>query len=247
MSAALQTTQPLALGLNLEGGSATLTASALSIPVTMQNATLFGSTQGADLGITAPLTLGIMLGANNGNFAITASALSVPVTMQSATLTLSALPADTFDGTMMALPLGLLLGSSGLTLTCSALSVPVNLAWAESYEDQTQDGAPGYDLEKKRRYVYEANGRLVVTTNPTTALKAARGKPVEIEPAEPENPVPTVVPVDEVKELAQKYEKAPEVQRALDTRDYDRAYALYRAMWTMQDEEDIEALLMAVH
>ena len=244
-AAALQITQPIALGLNLEGGSALLAASALSVAVNMQSASLYGSTQGADIGVSAPFALGVMLSANNGNFAITASALSVPVAMQSAALLLSALPQDTFDGTLLALPLGLLLGNSGFTLSCSVLNVPVNIAAAEASEEQSSSGAADYGAVRKKRYVYEAGGKLVVTTDLATALRAARGKPVP-EPTETRL-TPSTIKVSDVKDMAQKYAKEAELDQALTKADFDRVLQIYEELWTQQDEEDIEALLLTVH
>ena len=237
-SAGIQTTTPLVFGLSLDSSFA-LVASAGSVPVTSKDADLRATSSAGDLGISSPLALGLLLATNGlSSYTITASAGAVPVTSQSAIVYSTA---DTAQVVYTApLALGLLLTDQSYTLTASSVSVPVNFAPS----DGTEYDGPTYGASdagsRKRRFVYEKEGKLVVTTSASVAAQALYGKAAE-------SPAPVETTVAEVKAIAEKYDKAPDVVRALTERDFAKAYAIYSELWQQQDEEDIEALLLTVH
>ena len=142
MSAGLQTTQPLVLGLQLETGPLVLLAGAGSVAITGQAATLSAPSSGADIGTSWPLILGNLLAtAGSSAFTLLAGTGSVPITGQAANLTPSYDPADT--GTTWPLALGLNLTSSGFTLTAETGNVAITFAGSESSEVETAGGQLG--------------------------------------------------------------------------------------------------------
>ena len=184
MSAGLQTTLPLVLGLQLETGSFTLSAGAGSVAITGQSATLSAPSSGADIGTSWPLILGNLLAtAGSSAFSLSAGAGSVPIIGKSANLTPSYDPADT--GTTWPLALGLNLTSSGFTLTAEAGNVELRFAGSESAEVETAGNAslgggtayfyrkgdkkPGSDYVDKAKPIEAAIDRMM----PTEADKAA--------------------------------------------------------------------------
>lgn len=139
MSAGLQTTQPLALGIQLEAGSASLSAEAFSVPITLQSANLVTSASSADVGTSWPLIVGLTLSTlGSSTFTLTAGAFSTPITMQSATLSRTYEPADV---QIFPLALGLLLTDQDYTLTAEAFTVDIVLAPSES--DEFSEAAVG--------------------------------------------------------------------------------------------------------
>lgn len=143
MSAGLQTTQPLALGLNLEVGPTSLTAQGFSVPVSVGDADLSTAAGGADIGTSWPVVLGLLTGTSGVvGYSLTAEAASVLVTVRDAVLTLEPLPADTIDvAVVWPTALALLLGPSGFTLVAEAFNVGVNFAPSEASMEVLPDAA----------------------------------------------------------------------------------------------------------
>lgn len=175
MSAGLQTTQPLALGIQLEAGSSSMVAGAFSVPITMKDATLAASSSSADVGIGWPLLLGLSLGTSGTtNYTLTAGATSLPITMKGATLSGSF---DTADVQIFPLSLGLLLASQNISLVAGAFNVPIVFADGVPSEFTDNVGGGIYEATKKR-FIGDAammvNGQLVKTI-PSPKVKAPQG------------------------------------------------------------------------
>lgn len=163
MSAGLQTTQPLALGIQLEAGSSSMVAGAFSVPITMKDATLIASASSADIGTGWPLLLGLSLGTSGtSNYTLTAGATSLPITMKGATLTGSF---DTADVQIFPLSLGLLLASQNLSLVAGAFNVPIVFADGVPSEFAENFGGGIYEAAKKRFITADSamlvNGKLI--------------------------------------------------------------------------------------
>lgn len=135
MSAGVQTTLPLALGLTLETGDTLIVSDAFACPIAMQAATFITSASTADVGVSWPLILGLTTPTDGAvNYGITSGTVAVPITMASASLTLIN-PGDV--GISWPLALGLLLTDSNFTLVSGTMTVPIALASAEPTEFET--------------------------------------------------------------------------------------------------------------
>jgi hypothetical protein len=114
--------------------------------------------------------------------------------------------------------------------------------------DGIQSGGGGYDDDKpkkKKRYVVEVDGKIQVFASAQSANNALeRAKPEEAQPKKVRKPVPVkTVKVDDLKDMAREREALDLVNQQLAQMQYEKLLRMYED-W--QDEEDIEALLMAI-
>lgn len=107
--------------------------------------------------------------------------------------------------------------------------------------------AGGYGSAKKR-YIQRVGDRLVVFSNATAALEAAKAQDEAEEPEEVDAEAPAVEEAQEaeipvMQEAAQAWQEAPRMERLINAHHYADALALYQAIKMQQDEEDVELLL----
>lgn len=105
----------------------------------------------------------------------------------------------------------------------------------------------GYDDDdkpKRKRYVVERNGKLVVYASQATALQALEDAPrAAQEPAQEPDP-PEVVDLPALQAYAELAGRLEDYTAAYNSRHFEQLMALFDQM--QQDEEDIEMLLLAV-
>lgn len=247
MSAGLQTTLPLVLGLGLETGSFTLLAEAGPVAITGQDATLSAPSSGADIGTSWPLILGSLLATEGSSaFTILAGAGSVPITGQAASLASSYEPADT--GTTWPLALGLNLTSNGFTLTAEAGNVAITFAGSESTEFEgpgAGGGAGGGG--KKKKFIQKVGDKIVVFESATAAARALDSEPVVIsaQKSPPKDAVKVeAVELPKLKATARAFGHEQKLMAMLKAQQYQQMLELHRELQNQQDEEDIELLAL---
>jgi hypothetical protein len=154
------------------------------------------------------------------------------------------------------------------------LGAGVNSAWGVSWlgswgnswgplHEVDEGGGPGGHRKKKeerpksKRVYIERDGKILVFAKPTyaaefiaaekaekaqeaTVTKKVTRKPV-VKKVEPE----TVIEIDVLRVLAEKYELTG-VTESVRNHDYETLLALHIHAMIMQEEEDIEILLMAI-
>jgi len=140
--AGVQTTLPLVLGLALPNPPWTLTAGTGSVPITSKDADLVAQSASADIGVSVPLILGLQLAtAGSTNYTLTASAGSVQITSKNANVFASS---DTAQLIFTApLAFGMLLTEQSFTLVADAGNVIINVAPSDSTEFEFAARVPG--------------------------------------------------------------------------------------------------------
>lgn len=107
----------------------------------------------------------------------------------------------------------------------------------------TQGGGYDDDKPKRKRYVVERNGKLVVYASQAAALQALQASEAALEAAqEPAEEVELPV----VQAYAEVAGRLDEYTAAYNSRHFEQLMALFDQMRTQLDEEDVEMLLLAV-
>lgn len=106
----------------------------------------------------------------------------------------------------------------------------------------TQGGGYDDDKPKRKRYVVERNGKLVVYASQAAALQALQDAP---EPA-PAQEAAEVVDLPALQAYAELAGRLEDYTAAYNSRHFEQLMALFDQMRTQLDEEDVEMLLLAI-
>lgn len=109
--------------------------------------------------------------------------------------------------------------------------------------------AGGYDDDKpkrKRRFVVERNGKLVVYASQAAALQALEDAPEAAQEPAQEADQPEVVDLPALQAYAELAGRLEDYTAAYNSRHFEQLMALFDQMREQLDEEDIEMLLLAV-
>lgn len=105
-------------------------------------------------------------------------------------------------------------------------------------------GAGGYDDDKpkRKRYVVERNGKLVVYASQAAALRALQAEEAQQAPQEAAEEV--ALPV--VQAYAEVAGRLDDYNAAYNSRHFEQLLALFDQMREQLDEEDVEMLLLSL-
>lgn len=108
----------------------------------------------------------------------------------------------------------------------------------------------GYDDDdkpkRKRRFVVERNGKLVVYASQAAALQALEDAPEAAQEPAQEADQPEVVDLPALQAYAELAGRLEDYTAAYNSRHFEQLMALFDQMRTQLDEEDVEMLLLAI-
>lgn len=133
---------------------------------------------------------------------------------------------------------GALQFSADLAEGADVLAAQVGTAVGGGYDDD--------DKPKRKRYVVERNGKLVVYASQAAALQALEdASEAAQEPAQKADQ-PEVVDLPALQAYAELAGRLEDYTAAYNSRHFEQLMALFDQMRTQLDEEDVEMLLLAV-
>jgi len=230
----------LLLAVQSSGGapsfSAALTegADTLAAQVGVSVASSLAQTKGADV-LAAQVGPQVAASLAQTEGADTLAAQAGPVVASSASLSEGA---DVLAAAV-SVSAGSLQFSADLAEGADVLAAQVGTAVGGGYDD---DDKP----KRKRRFVVERNGKLVVYASQAAALQALEDAPEAAQEPAHEADQPEVVDLPALQAYAELAGRLEDYTAAYNSRHFEQLMALFDQMREQQDEEDIEMLLLAV-